>query len=382
MYDRLLKIPPHSKKSFFLFGPRGTGKTTWIQKEFPNALYFDLLESETFIELQANPQRLEKLIPPGHDGWIIIDEVQKIPQLLSEVHRLIEKKSYKFILTGSSARKIRKNGGNLLAGRALTYHMHPLTVEELGEDFDPSQSINYGFLPSIPSEDDPKKYLESYVLTYLKEEVQQEGLTRNIGTFTRFLEVASFSQGSLLNMSEVARESHIHRKTVEEYFSILEDLLIAYRLPAFIKKAKRRVITHPKFYYFDVGVFRTIRPMGPLDRIEEVEGPALETLILQQLLAYNDYFNLGYTVHFWRTSHGVEVDFVLYGPKGIIAFEIKRSRSLSFKDYRPLEAFCQDYPGAKGYVLFGGQREEYHNGIEAIPLEKALLQLPELMGKK
>jgi len=202
MYSRIIKYPDN--KSFFLFGPRGTGKTTWVKKAFPNALYIDLLESRLFNDLLADPQRLENFIPVNFKDWIIIDEVQKIPELLNEVHRLIEKYKHKFILTGSSARKLRRKGPNLLAGRALNFSMHPLTAVELGKDFNLNHSLMYGHLPSVYVESNPKDYLESYIKTYLQEEIQQEGLTRNPGVFSRFLEAASFSQGSILNISEVS----------------------------------------------------------------------------------------------------------------------------------------------------------------------------------
>jgi len=198
MYSRL--IEPPKDKSFFLFGPRGTGKTTWVRSRFAGSLYLDLLEAELFNDLLANPQRLEHFIPKNFNDWIIIDEVQRVPELLNEVHRLIEKNRHKFILTGSSARKIRRRGVNLLAGRALSYHFYPLTAVELGKDFNLNHSLAFGQLPCAYTEKDPKAYLESYVQTYLEEEIQQEGFTRNLGAFSRFLEAASFSQGAVLNI--------------------------------------------------------------------------------------------------------------------------------------------------------------------------------------
>lgn len=278
MYSRL--IEPPKDKSFFLFGPRGTGKTTWVKLKFKDALYLDLLEAELFNDLLANPQRLENLIPKNFKDWIIIDEVQRIPELLNEIHRLIEKYRYRFILTGSSARKLRRKGVNLLAGRALGYHMYPLTAIELADDFDLNHSLAYGQLPCVYTEENPKAYLESYVKTYLEEEVQQEGFTRNLGAFSRFLEAASFSQGGILNISSVARDCSVERKVVENYFTILEDLLIAYRVPIFAKRAKRRLVSHPKFYFFDVGLYRTLRPVGPLDMPEEVGGHSPPNILL------------------------------------------------------------------------------------------------------
>ena len=377
MYSRLLKVPDN--KSLFLFGPRGTGKSHWVKTRFPNSVYIDLLESQIFNSLLANPTRLENLIAPKFNGQIIIDEVQKIPELLDEVHRLIENKKYKFILTGSSARKLKQKGVNLLAGRALTYFMHPLTLQEVKSDFNLKTALNFGMLPSVFQEENPKKYLESYVRTYLQEEVQQEGLTRNLAAFSRFLEAASFSQGGVLSISEIARECAVERKVVENYFTILEDLLLAYRLPVFSKKAKRRLVQHPKFYFFDVGVYRTLRPKGPLDSSADVDGPALETLFYQQARALNDACDLGYQIYYWRTSNEVEVDFVLYGEKGLACFEIKRSQKFTNKDLNGLRSFLEDYPMAKAYFLYGGSVTEYHGKITVMPFSKCLENLAQIL---
>jgi predicted AAA+ superfamily ATPase len=380
MYSRLIK--PVAGKSFFLFGPRGTGKTTWVKSAFPKAVYIDLLEAELFNDLIANPQRLASFIPPGFKDWVIIDEVQRIPDLLHEIHRLIEAKKYHFILTGSSPRKLKKKGPNLLAGRALTLSLHPLSVAELGDDFRLELSLAYGQLPSVYTESDPKKYLEAYVKTYLEEEIRQEGLTRNLSAFARFLEAASFSQGSVLSIAAVARECSVERKVVENYFSILEELLIAYRLPVFSKKAKRRLIAHPKFYFFDTGIYRTVRPMGPLDAPEEVEGIALETLFLQEVIALNDALDCGYKIFYWRTSNGSEVDFVLYGPKGLLAFEIKRTTRITSDMMRGLKSFLADYPTAKAYFVYAGNRRMYEDNIIIAPISEVLKNLRTLMLNK
>lgn len=379
MYSRL--IEPPKDKSFFLFGPRGTGKTTWVKSKFDKPVYLDLLEAEIFNDLLANPQRLENFIPKNFRGWVIIDEVQRIPELLNEIHRLIEKNKYKFILTGSSARKIRRKGVNLLAGRALSYHLYPLTALELGDNFNLDHSLMYGNLPCAYTEKDPKAYLESYVKTYLEEEIQQEGLTRNLGAFSRFLEAASFSQGAPLNVSSVARDCSVERKVVESYFSILEDLLIAYRIPVFTKKAKRRMVNHPKFYFFDTGLYRTLRPAGPLDMPEEIEGHAIETLFLQELTAVNSYLRLGYNISYWMTSNNTEVDFVLYGNKGILAFEVKRTAKISTAMFKGLKAFKRDYPQAKTYFVYGGERVLREGDIEIIPVKEAVKKLPKILAK-
>ena len=353
MFNRILKLPLDGKSSIFLFGPRGTGKTSYIKKFLKDAVYLDLLDFSTYSSLSANPGRLENLIPPEYTGWIIIDEVQRVPELLNEVHRLIEHKKLRFLLTGSSARGLRKEGVNLLAGRALTYTMHPFVIQEIGkEKFNLNQVLKHGLLPAVIDHENPKKYLESYVQTYIREEVLQEGLTRNIGAFTRFLEVASFSQGEVINVSEIARELSLKRLMVANYFDILQDLLLSSRITPFTQRAKRKVIAHNKFYFFDVGVYKILRPTGPLDTQAEADGAGLETLFLQSLDAINSYYELGYKIHFWRTQAGDEVDFVIYGPRGFHAFEIKRSSQVSNKSLRGLKAFKEDYPEAKLHFYY------------------------------
>jgi predicted AAA+ superfamily ATPase len=282
-------------------------------------------------------------VPEKFLDWVIIDEVQRVPDLLNEVHRLIESRKLRFVLSGSSARKLRRKGVNLLAGRALTRQMHPLTALELGKDFDLSRALRFGCLPFACTTEDPRDYLKSYVATYLREEVQQEGFARNIGAFSRFLEAASFSQGSVLNMAAVARECAIPAKVVEDYFSILEDLLIAIRVPVFTRRAKRRLAAHPKFYFFDAGVFQAIRPKGPLDAAEE------------------------------------EVDFVLYGERGLLAFEVKMRQTVRPEDLRGLSLFLADFPQAKAHLLYLGKRRWHERGIEIVPFTDAMARLDDLL---
>lgn len=377
MYSRV--FTPPSAKSFFLFGPRGTGKSTWVRQAFPQAVYLDLLEAELYLSLTANPQRLSQHIPRGFQGWVIIDEVQKIPALLNEIHRLIEGWRLKFILTGSSARALRRKGVNLLAGRALTCYFHPLTVAELGRDFRLAHSLQFGHLPCGYTDADPKAYLQSYAKTYLQEEILQEGLTRNLAAFSRFLEAASFSQGSVLNVSAVARDCAVERKVVEQYVSILEDLLWAYRLPAFSRRAKRRLVQHPKWYLFDVGLYRTLRPKGPLDAPEEIEGHALETLVFQELMAMTDYLRLDARLFYWRTPSGLEVDFVLYGEDRLLAFEVKRVGMVRAHLLRGLQAFLHDYPQAKAFFLYGGDRIMKDGPIDILPITACLKRLPDIL---
>lgn len=338
-------------------------------------MFFDLLDHHVYSRLVAAPERLGEQIPEGFRGSVVVDEVQRAPELLNEVHRLIESPRLRFALTGSSARSLRRRGVNLLAGRALTWFMHPLTAIELGGDFDLKRAIRFGGLPLACTGDDPQDYLKSYAATYLREEVQQEGLTRNIGAFGRFLEAASFSQGGVLNMAAVARECAVSAKVVEDYFSILEDLLLAVRVPVFAKRAKRRIAVHPKFYYFDAGVYQAIRPRGPLDAPEEIHGAALETLFLQEARALNDYRDLGYRVHYWRTAAGDEVDFVLYGERGLRAFEVKMSQTVRSEDLRGLTRFREDYPSAKLHLLHLGSRRWHERGIEVLPFAECVANL-------
>ncbi len=382
MYARLLTRPAKLGSSFFLFGPRGTGKTTWLREQFPpgNNVTIDLLNSDVYAELLARPHRLDTLVGTSHSGWVVLDEIQRVPALLNEVHRLVESRGLRFAMTGSSARSLRRKGVNLLAGRALTFHMHPLVAEELGPDFDLDRAVRFGQLPSIAGHGAPHEYLKSYVQTYLREEVQQEGLTRNLGNFARFLETASFSQGAPLNISDIAREAALDRKVVDSYFGILEDLMIGLRLPVFAKRAHRRLVAHPKFYFFDAGVFRVIRPMGPLDSPAEADGAGLETLCLQELRALNDALGLEYELFYWRTSDGTEVDFVLYGPRGLLAFEVKRSSRYARADLTGLRALKADYPVAQCYLLYGGDIVREEDGVRILPLKECLPRLGQILA--
>jgi predicted AAA+ superfamily ATPase len=369
LFKRQVGFPEND--SFFLFGPRGTGKSHLLHSQFPEAPIFDLLDTDLQFRLLAKPSLLESLIPPDAGKKkqpIILDEIQKVPALLDEVHRLIEKKKFRFVLTGSSARKLRRSGTNLLAGRAQTCSMHPFTSLELGKEFSLSRALTYGMLPKAYLEKN-NSYLASYVGTYLKEEVLQEGLTRNLEGFSRFLQAAAFSQASVLNRIKVAEDAAIGRRAAEGYFEVLKDLLLSVELPVFSKRAKRTLIRHRKFYFFDTGVFRSIRPMGVLDSEEDLKGAAFETLVLQELRALNNAHEWGAEIFFWRTQLKQEVDFVLYGPQIFTAIEVKSSSRLRPEDFAGLKLFGEDYPQAKRILIHGGTRKEFVNGIQIIPAE-------------
>ncbi|OGT51289.1 MAG: ATPase [Gammaproteobacteria bacterium RIFCSPHIGHO2_12_FULL_42_13] len=379
MFNRLFFIPLETTDSFFIFGPRGTGKTSWLKEHLQDQdhIYIDLLEPSTHHALQAYPERLSEYIPAHYTGRIVIDEIQKVPSLLDEVHRLIEAKKYRFVLTGSSARKLKRHGANLLAGRAIRYTMHPLVIQELGEQFELSKALKLGLLPAVYNYQDPAGYLSTYIDVYMREEIIQEGLVRDIAAFTRFLEVASFLQGQVINASAVARETGIDRQAVKNYFSILYDLLIAHTLPVFSKRAKRKLVATEKFYFFDAGVYQYLRPKGFLDTLDELQGVGLETLFYQSALALIAYQKRNTKVFYWKTEHGVEVDFVLYGEKQLIAVEIKHNRTIHQKMLTGLKHFKEDYPMAKCFVLYLGNHSLYLSDITVLPFTEGLKRLME-----
>ncbi len=307
---------------------------------------------------------------------VILDEIQKAPALLDEVHSLIEsRKKIRFILTGSSSRKLKRSGVDLLAGRALIRNLHPFMAAELGKKFDLEKALKYGLVPLVMNAKDPEGTLASYAALYLKEEVQAEGLVRNIGSFARFLEAISFSHGSILNLSHVARECQVGQKTAEGYLDVLEDLLLGHRVPVFQKRSKRALASHPKFYYFDTGIFRSLRPMGPLDDPGMVDGAALEGLVFQHLRAWISYSGDKHTLSYWRTRAGNEVDFVVYGKDGMHAIEVKNSKRIRPEDFSGLMAIGEEYPIAKRYLLHRGPDSYVHEGIRCIPCGKFLAEL-------
>lgn len=371
---RFFASPAHH---FFLLGPRGTGKTWLTRRLFPQALRVDLLEPETLRSLSARPERLRELISGRPQvQQVVIDEVQKLPVLLEIVHLLIEDKlGVQFIFTGSSARKLRRGGVNLLGGRAMHRTLHPFMATELGAHFNLEEALRLGMLPIVRGGKAPEEILRAYNGLYLREEVQMEGLVRNIGNFSRFLEAISFSQAAVLNLANVARECQVNRKTVEGYLAILEDLLLAFQVPIFTRRAKRELAVHPKFFFFDAGVFRANRPAGPLDAPSEIDGIALESLVAQHLRAWCDYTSGNHQLYYWQTRSKLEVDFVVYGESGLHALEVKNSTRVRPEDLRGLKNFGDDFPESHRWLLYRGEERLLCDGILCVPCAEFLLQL-------
>jgi predicted AAA+ superfamily ATPase len=370
---RHINIP---QGSFFLFGPRGTGKSTFVKGLIDrNTLYIDFLDPETFRTYTAFPETLIKTVNAVNPDRIIIDEVQKAPQILDVVHKIMEDRKTLFILTGSGARKLKKTGADLLGGRASYCRMHPFTAGELGISFSFDKALQTGLIPVVERSVDPAKTLSAYVDIYLREEIMAEGLVRNLGSFARFLEIISFSHGAVLNVSNLARECQINRGIVTGYIEILEDLLLACRIHVFTRRAKRKTASHPKFYFFDNGLYRRLRQRGPLDIESEISGPAIEGLVGQHIRAYSDFALPDTHLYYWRSLAGNEVDFVLYGGKTFAAVEVKNTKVIRPVDYNGLVSFGDDYPEASLVLLYRGNVVMKHRNIIVVPVELFLNNL-------
>jgi predicted AAA+ superfamily ATPase len=373
IYHRFFQIP---ESSFFLFGPRGTGKSTWLLEVLPEALHVDLLQPDVYRELSSRPERLRELVLAElPERPVVIDEIQRIPELLTVVHALIERqRERRFALTGSSARKLRRGGVDLLAGRAIRETLHPFMAAELPE-FNLEEALSIGLLPLVVTAPEPRKALDAYATLYLDEEIRTEGWARNVGDFARFLEAVSFSHAAVLNVTEVARECQVQRKTVASYVEVLEDLLLAFRVPVFTRRARRKTTVHPKLYLFDSGVFRALRPRGPLDRREEIEGAAFEGLVAQHLRAWIAYSHSDCRLYFWRTAKGTEVDFVIYGGDGFWALEVKNTTKVRPRDLRSLRSFRDDYPECTAALIYRGTERLLIDDVWCLPGEEFLRQL-------
>lgn len=372
--QRRFFTPP--RQSFFLFGPRGTGKSTWIRQALPDSLVIDLLQPDLARELTARPERLEDLVRGApRRATVVLDEVQRVPELLNVVHAVLESADRRrFVLTGSSARKLRHGGVDLLAGRAVVRTLHPFMASEL-DRFDFDAALTRGLLPLVVAAERPDDVLRAYASLYLDEEVRLEGWARHAGAFARFLEAISFSHAAVLNAANVARECQVERKTVAAYIEVLEDLLLSFRVPVFTRRARRDTVAHPKLFLFDAGVFRSLRPKGPLDHPEAIEGAALEGLVAQHLRAWLAYRGDDARLFFWRTRSGVEVDFVVYGAAGFWALEVKNTARVRPEDLCGLTAFADDYPQANIALLYRGKRRERRGRIWILPVEEFLRKL-------
>lgn len=380
---RLLRPP---ERSFFLFGPRGVGKSTWLRQEFPHVVWFDLLDSRLYLELSRAPSALEALVgnqPP--QTWVVIDEIQKIPELLDEVHRLMESRRWRFALCGSSARKLLRRGTNLLGGRALTRRLEGFCSRELGTLFDPSFSIEWGSLPSVQLDrKSAADILNSYVHTYIREEIKEEGIVRSVPPFVRFLSIAGLMNGQLVNLQNIAREASVPRSTVDIYFSILEDTLLGHFLPAYRPSLKVRERAGPKFYWFDPGVARAAAGLlfDPADRIWK--GAALEGLIYQELRVYNHTADRNRHLAFYRSAAGAEIDFVVetrkrtaQSPARVVCLEAKLAERWDRKWEHAARSLREDGRIRVDRMIgvYVGSRAYHFDGFDVLPLQTFLGRL-------
>ena len=356
-YKRYLKLDIQLRQSVFLWGARKTGKSTYLKDLFPDSVYYDLLKTDLYLRYIKAPSLLREEIlalpPEKLQLPIIIDEVQKVPPLLDEIHWLIENTETTFILCGSSARKLKQQGTNLLGGRAISYHLYPLVYPEYKEDFDLLKIFNHGLIPSHFTSSNPRKLLQAYIEDYLTNEIRSEGYVRNIPAFSRFLDSTMFSHGEMINYSNIARDCGIDSKTVKEYYQILVDSLVGYLIFPYTKKINRSIISHtPKFYYFDIGVANRItqRQYQTLDGQEA--GRSLEHLILMELIAFLNLTDSDYKLYYWRTNTKLEIDFVLANHFSLpIPIEVKISKLVHKSELRAMKAFMEDHKVSRGYIV-------------------------------
>jgi uncharacterized protein len=380
---RLLGLP---EQSFFLFGPRGVGKSTWLRSMLPTVKNFNLLDSRLFLEFSREPANLEAKIGelPPH-SWVCIDEIQRVPDLLNEVHRLIEERRWKFALSGSSARKLKRGGANLLGGRAITKNLEPFVSIELAERFDLQTAIEWGQLPLVVlNPQSSADTLSSYVHTYIKEEIREEGVVRKIEPFLRFLQVSGALNGMQINSANIAREAQIPRSNIETYFAILEDTLVAHWLPAYQPRIKLREQSHPKFYWFDPGVARAAAGLA-YDPVDELwKGRALETLLFHELRVYNKARSKNRAICFYRTKSGTEIDFIIETQKAtqtskarIICIEVKYSKKWDRKWEGPIRSLAQskELHVEKMLGVYLGSDHLVHNDFKIFPFTKFLHHL-------
>jgi predicted AAA+ superfamily ATPase len=373
MITRFFKIQDAENESVFLFGARQTGKTTLLNQLFPDVRYYDLLKADKFEQLSRRPALLrEELLSCEENELIIIDEIQKIPQLLDEVHWLIVNKNLRFILSGSSARKLKRTGANTLGGRALRNVLYPLVSAEI-PDFDLIRAVNNGMLPRHYLIENARKRLQAYVGTYLQEEIQAEALVRNLSSFNRFLEAAALTNGEMVNYRNIAADCGVSTNTVQAYFSILTDTMLGHIIPAFRRTVKRRLVQAPRFYYFDVGIANYLRNRKNLLPGSADFGHAFEHFVIQEIIAYLGYSDNENTLSYWRTSGGVEVDAVLGDAR--VAIEIKSTPEVQTRHLRGLRTFAEEYPQARLLMVSLDAAPRLTNGVEIMPVSYFLQQL-------
>lgn len=376
MIERILNLREFTEDSIFLWGARQTGKSTMLMEQFRDAKYYDLLESDLYERFRRKPAMLRQELEMADSSTVvIIDEIQKIPELLDEVHWLISRKGFRFILSGSSARKLRRCGANLLGGRAIRQQLFPFVSAEI-PDFSLSRAINNGMLPRHYLVENAELRLQSYVGDYLREEIKAEALTRNVGTFSRFLEIAAINDGEILNYKNVAQDCGVSAPTVKEYFSILEETLLGYTLPAFTKTVKRRSIQAPKFYLFDVGIVNYLTHRRDLEPGSTDYGHALEHLVVQEVIAYLTYKRSRLAATYWRSASGFEVDIVIidnYTHNPVCAIEVKSCNEVQNRHLKGLRAFGEEYPEVKRICLsHDKQPRKTDDGIAILPVEEYL----------
>ncbi|HSA87524.1 MAG TPA: AAA family ATPase [Nitrospira sp.] len=374
---RMLELDLPPRQSAFLWGPRKIGKSTYLKERFPSSLVFDFLHTDLVLEFSKRPALLREQLLAKNAGVlkhpIILDEVQKVPHILDEVHWLIENKGLRFILCGSSARKLKRGQANLLGGRAWRYEMFPLVSAEL-EQMNLLRALNHGLIPDHYLQDQHAKLLKAYTTDYLKEEVFAEGLTRNIPAFSRFFEAMGYSHGELTNYSNIARECGVDSKTVKEYYQILEDTLLGIMISPFKKRQSRQVIGQaPKFYLFDVGVAGALTHRQLTHERGESFGKAFEHLILMEIRAHRSLRELDYAINFWRTKSGLEVDFIL--GSGEVAIEVKGTNRVDLRDLRPLMAFRDEYAPRTTLLVCNERVERIHERIRIMPWRVFLQEL-------
>jgi predicted AAA+ superfamily ATPase len=372
MIKRILNIDKIiARKSLFLFGPRMTGKTTYLKQKYADALFIDLLDLDTLRTLQVTPKSLHDWITKHKkSNLVIVDEIQKLPELLNEIHRIIElKKEVRFILTGSSARKLKKLGVNLLGGRASEIHMKPLTLFEIKDhEFSWQDALRVGLLPSIVTSPEPRLDLKDYINLYLQREIKEEALVKNFLNFSRFIDFAAHANTELLNFTSLGSDAQIAPRTVQDYFSILEDTLLGEKLPPF-NSAKRKNITTSKFYFFDNGVVNYLTSHLNLKKGSPEFGKAFEQLVFCELSAFKSYnFQTQIDLYFWRTHSQLEVDFILVVEEKIFAIEVKATSQPRLKDFGGLRSFKDEFPEAKLLMVTPTSHSAISNDIEVLSI--------------